>query len=72
VRDNANIKNIRYFFTIGISNDVSNRIIASCLRDAKSQLKDWPGTSFATDTDQGHALLGMSDTLFPHLSRILK
>ncbi|KAI4928448.1 uncharacterized protein J4E92_005934 [Alternaria infectoria] len=33
VRNNPNIKNIRYFFMIAISNEVTNQIIASCLRD---------------------------------------
>ena len=58
VRNNPNVRNIRYFFMIGISNDLTNQIIASCLRDAGAELSEWPGTSFSTTTDQGHALLG--------------
>jgi hypothetical protein len=57
-RDNPNIKNIRYFFMIGISNDHTNEIISSCLLKAKKKLVEWPGVSFTTDTDAGHALLG--------------
>jgi hypothetical protein len=60
VRNNPNVKNIRYFFMLGISNDLTNQIIASCLRDANAQLSEWPGTDFSTATDQGHALLGKS------------
>jgi len=60
VRNNPNIKNIRYFFMIAISNEVTNQIIASCLRDRNTELSEWPGTDFSTSTDQGHALLGKS------------
>jgi hypothetical protein len=31
VRDNPNVKNVRYFFMLGLSNDLTNRIISSCL-----------------------------------------
>jgi hypothetical protein len=58
VRDNPNVKNIRYFFMLGISNDQTQRLIASCLKNAKKELSAWPGVSFNTDTDEGHALLG--------------
>jgi hypothetical protein len=57
-RDNDNVQNVRYFFMIGVSNDMTNNIIASCLRNAKKQLSEWPGTEFSTATDEGHALLG--------------
>jgi hypothetical protein len=59
VRDNPNIKTIRYFFMLGISNGQTNQLIALCLRNSKKQLSAWPGVSFNTDTDEGHALLGM-------------
>ncbi|KAI4922472.1 hypothetical protein J4E90_000903 [Alternaria incomplexa] len=58
VRNNPNIKNIRHFFMIAISNEVTNQIIASCLRDRNTELSEWPGTNFSTTTDPGHALLG--------------
>jgi hypothetical protein len=59
-RDNANIRNIRYLFMIGISNDLTEALIASCLKKAGKQLSEWPGTSFSTATDEGHVLLGKS------------
>jgi hypothetical protein len=59
VRENPDIKNIRYFFMLGISNDQTNQLIASSLQHAKKQLSPWPGISFSADTDEGHALLGM-------------
>ncbi|KAL6703941.1 hypothetical protein ACN47E_008879 [Coniothyrium glycines] len=57
-RGNPNIKNIRYFFMIGISNEATQQLIASCLHNAKKELREWPGTSFSSDSDEGHALLG--------------
>jgi hypothetical protein len=63
-RDNPNVRNIRYFFMIGISNDATNQLIASCLRNAQKQLSNWPGTQFSTATDEGHALLGKSPSRY--------
>ncbi|USP74807.1 uncharacterized protein yc1106_02081 [Curvularia clavata] len=57
-QDNPDVRNVRFFFMIGISNDVSNRIIASCLRDVEATLGVWPGTSFEAESEQGHALIG--------------
>lgn len=59
MRDNAHVANVRFFFMIGISNDVTNRLIASALRDVRGTLKEWPGTEFGMGTEQGRALLGM-------------
>jgi hypothetical protein len=44
-------------FMLGVSNDQTNQIIASCLKRVKKELKEWPGASFDTSTDEGHALL---------------
>ncbi|EDU43710.1 conserved hypothetical protein [Pyrenophora tritici-repentis Pt-1C-BFP] len=57
-RNNPDIKNIRYFFMVGISNDLMNELIASSLTNKKARLAKWPGTEFSTATDEGHALLG--------------
>ena len=57
-RDNPNIQNIKYFFMMGISNDQTNQLIATCLQKKGKQLSEWPGTDFGTETDEGHALLG--------------
>lgn len=57
-RDNPNITNIRYFFMLGISNELTNQIIASCLKKVKKNLAEWPGATFMTNTDEGVALLG--------------
>jgi hypothetical protein len=57
-RDNSNVKNIRYFFMVGISNDATNQVIARCLKNVDKELSEWPGTEFSTATDEGHALLG--------------
>jgi hypothetical protein len=57
-RDNPDIKNIRYFFMIGISNDLTNQLIVSALKNAKKKLTEWPGARYSTETDEGKALLG--------------
>ncbi|KAF2828230.1 hypothetical protein CC86DRAFT_439187 [Ophiobolus disseminans] len=57
-RDNSNVKNIKYFFMLGISNEETNQIVASCLHKAGKTLSEWPGASFMTNTEEGHALLG--------------
>ncbi|KAF2621471.1 hypothetical protein BU25DRAFT_379643, partial [Macroventuria anomochaeta] len=57
-RNNPDIKNIRYFFMLGISNDQTNQLIDTCLQKAGKQLSEWPGMEFDTKTDEGHALLG--------------
>ncbi|KAK1908835.1 hypothetical protein P3342_006714 [Pyrenophora teres f. teres] len=57
-RNNPDIKNIRYFFMVGISNDLTNQLIASSLVNKKTELTEWPGIEFSTATDEGHALLG--------------
>ncbi|CAO2652640.1 Nn.00g009230.m01.CDS01 [Neocucurbitaria sp. VM-36] len=57
-RENSNVKNIRYFLVLGISNDLTNQLIASCLQKVGKDLSEWPGTTFATVTEEGHALLG--------------
>ena len=38
VCDNPRVENVRFFFMIGISNDVTNRLIASALRDVGNTL----------------------------------
>ena len=57
-RNNANVEDVKYFFMLGISNDRTNQLIASCLESKGKVLSEWPGTVFDTATDEGHALLG--------------
>ncbi|KAF1844423.1 uncharacterized protein K460DRAFT_250326, partial [Cucurbitaria berberidis CBS 394.84] len=56
--NSANVMQIRYFFVLGITNDQTNQLIASCLERAGKALVEWPGVSFDTATEEGHALLG--------------
>jgi hypothetical protein len=55
---NPDIKNVRYLFMMGISNDQTNTLIATCLHNKEETLKEWPGIEFHTKSDEGHALLG--------------
>ncbi|KAJ4341283.1 hypothetical protein N0V95_007289 [Ascochyta clinopodiicola] len=58
VRGNPNVRNIRYFFMLGVSNDETNQLIARCLEAKGRALSEWPGARFDTKTEEGHALLG--------------
>ncbi|KAF1914819.1 hypothetical protein BDU57DRAFT_596691 [Ampelomyces quisqualis] len=58
VRDNPKIKDIRYFFVLGISNDQTNQVIASVLQKKGKTLSAWPGLTVGTESDEGKALLG--------------
>lgn len=57
-KNNPDIKNVRFFFMMGISNDQTNALIATCLHNRKETLKEWPGVDFDTNSDEGHALVG--------------
>jgi hypothetical protein len=57
-RDNPDVKDIRYFFMVGISNDMTNQIMASALKNTNKKLREWPGTKYSTTSDEGKALLG--------------
>jgi hypothetical protein len=59
VRDNPDVKNIRYLIMLGISNDETNQLIASALKNVGAKLGEWPGTEFGTEGVEGKALLGM-------------
>ncbi len=56
--DNANVKNIHYFFIIDITNEETNQLIASCLHNAGKGLAEWSVTKFDTDIDERHLLIG--------------
>ncbi|KAF1937969.1 hypothetical protein EJ02DRAFT_411304 [Clathrospora elynae] len=57
-RDNADVKNIRYLLMVGICNDMTNQLIDECLCRKNAELREWPGTDFEADTEEGHALIG--------------
>ena len=57
-RDNKNIKNVRYFWAQGVSNNITRAIIAGALKSTESKLETWPGTTFDMSSQDGKALLG--------------
>lgn len=57
-KDNPDVRNVRFFFMMGISNDQTNALIATCLRNKKETLREWPGVGFDAESDEGRALLG--------------
>ena len=54
------VKNVKYFFMLGISNDQTNELVDMCLQKKETTLQEWPGTMFDTSSNEGLALLGMS------------
>lgn len=57
-RDNSNVKNIHYFWMMGVVNRDTNAILARALKNVKKELVSWPGVTFNMDTEEGRALLG--------------
>ena len=58
--------NIKYYFSIDVSNPDSETIIRLALKTKGQELSAWPGTSFDMDTDAGRALLGMQNRLYSY------
>lgn len=51
-RNNSNPKNLKYYFALGIANDETLQIMATCLHFRGEDMQTWPGTKFdATGTD---------------------
>lgn len=50
------IKNIRFFFSLNISNDLTTRLL---LRAIKGESYTFPGNIFSMESEEGKALLGM-------------
>lgn len=57
-RDNDKVKDIRYFWSQGVTNEDTAAIVATVLKNAGQELKPWPGIEFQMDTMEGKALLG--------------
>ncbi|PVI02094.1 hypothetical protein DM02DRAFT_486054, partial [Periconia macrospinosa] len=57
-RDNNNVKNIKYLWAQGVSNDGTKAIIATALKKMNKKLETWPGTAFNMTSEEGKALLG--------------
>ncbi|KAL1603492.1 hypothetical protein SLS60_005079 [Paraconiothyrium brasiliense] len=62
-RDNANIKNIKYFWTQQVANSESASIIASALKMWGKELTKWPGATWSMESDEGKALLGSPNAI---------
>ena len=62
-QDNADVKNIRYFWAQGVNNEVTAAIIATALKNATKELQGWPGTTFDMKSIEGQALLGSPNAI---------
>lgn len=57
----ADIKNIHYFMSLSITNELTQRILSRCVREilpGSWGFPDWPGFEFDASTPQGQAILG--------------
>ncbi|KAF2131792.1 hypothetical protein P153DRAFT_285911 [Dothidotthia symphoricarpi CBS 119687] len=56
-RDNPNYRNLRYYGANTVINEHTVLLAARALHNAGETLSGWPGATFATDTDEGKALI---------------
>ncbi|KAF3040968.1 hypothetical protein E8E12_009025 [Didymella heteroderae] len=57
----SDVKNIHYFMSLSITNELTQRILSRCVREilpGSWGFPDWPGFEFDTSTPQGQAILG--------------
>ncbi|KAF2691643.1 hypothetical protein K458DRAFT_353540 [Lentithecium fluviatile CBS 122367] len=75
-RDNANTKNIRYFWVQGVGNGNTKALIARALKGVGAKLEKWPGTTFDMKGDAGRAILASDNAacfaffLFQHKAEL--
>ncbi|KAF2792529.1 hypothetical protein K505DRAFT_211929, partial [Melanomma pulvis-pyrius CBS 109.77] len=71
-----NLKNIKYYFTLLISNSLTQRLIVRAMKAQDAQLGSFPGTKFWTNLPEGQALLaspngvGMAYFLIEHKNEL--
>jgi hypothetical protein len=53
----------RYLFVLYITNDNTQRLIATALRNMGQKLVDWARIWFSTETNEGKAIMGMRNSL---------
>lgn len=54
----ASKNNLKYFFTVAITNEQTQQGIRRALKNVKAEYGPWPGTTFSIDSDEGKVLLG--------------
>ncbi|KAJ8107616.1 hypothetical protein OPT61_g8743 [Boeremia exigua] len=65
-KDGADIKNLKYFFSLSIGNEDTQGIVARAIRNKIPNAREvprWEGYEFLTDTPEGQALLGSPNLL---------
>jgi len=53
------LTNIKYYFSLAISNELTSRIMARALKESGDVLSPFPGKRYWTNLPEGSALLGM-------------
>ncbi|KAJ4312391.1 hypothetical protein N0V94_007458 [Neodidymelliopsis sp. IMI 364377] len=54
----ASTKKLKYFLSLAISNEETQRAVRRALQSVKADYCPWPGTTFSVDSEAGRALLG--------------
>jgi hypothetical protein len=67
VRENDNVRNIRYYIVQGIVNEVTRELLAWIMLN-KGEFATWPGHTFSMGSEEGRALLGMVNPHSPPVS----
>jgi hypothetical protein len=62
-RNNPDIKNIKYMWSQGVTNEQTATIIATALKNTGKEMDGWPGTTFDMNTPEGQALLGSQNAV---------
>ncbi|KAJ4346296.1 hypothetical protein N0V95_005506 [Ascochyta clinopodiicola] len=57
-RQATNKNKLKYFFTISITNEHTQRAIRRALKTTNKKYGPWPGATFSTNSEAGKALLG--------------
>ncbi|UPX17846.1 uncharacterized protein EKO05_0008173 [Ascochyta rabiei] len=57
-RQAASRDKLKYFFTVAITNEQTQRAIRRAFKNANKKYGPWPGATFGTDSDKGKVLLG--------------
>jgi hypothetical protein len=53
------LTNIKYYFSLAISNVLTSRLMARALEESGDMLSPFPGKRYWTNLPEGQALLGM-------------
>jgi hypothetical protein len=63
-KHSTNTKKLKYFLSLAISNEETQRAVRRALQSVKADYGPWPGITFSADSEAGKALLGTYSSEF--------